>query len=192
MKRVATKEDVIAATRCLIAQRGIRAIGVDQIAESLGMSKRTLYQMFDCKGTLMSACFEQMSRRQQEKIRCHREASAGNALSYLVLLATEYVTGLYHVDIPFLEDISRMPILNDHFEECRRLWQQELARALKQCLREEYLLERIDPEVLSCQMLATFFELRLHRITSFEDDMLLMKTLLRGAATDKGLRLLDS
>ncbi len=191
MKRVATKEDVIAATRELIAQRGIRAIGVDQIAELLGMSKRTLYQMFECKGTLMNACFERMSCQQQEKIRRQKALAEDNSLSYLLLLSAEYVTGLYHVDISFLEDVSQMSMLYEHYEKCRTLWQQEMTRALTQCLLEEYLLPQINPSVFASQILNTFFELRIRRLSTLDDDLMLLQTIIRGASTTKGLNLLD-
>ena len=46
MKRGATKEEIIRATRELIARNGIRAVRVDEIAQTLGISKRTLYEMF--------------------------------------------------------------------------------------------------------------------------------------------------
>ena len=44
MKRGATKEEIIRITRELIARNGIRAVRVDEIAQTLGISKRTLYE----------------------------------------------------------------------------------------------------------------------------------------------------
>ena len=46
MKRGVTKEEIIHATQELIARNGIRAVRVDEIAQTLGISKRTLYEMF--------------------------------------------------------------------------------------------------------------------------------------------------
>ena len=45
MKRGATKEEIIRITRELIARNGIRAVRVDEIAQTLGISKRTLYEL---------------------------------------------------------------------------------------------------------------------------------------------------
>ena len=49
MKRGVTKEEIIHATQELIARNGIRAVRVDEIAQTLGISKRTLYEMFTDK-----------------------------------------------------------------------------------------------------------------------------------------------
>ena len=46
MKRRATKEDVLLAVQNFIARNGIRAVRVDEVAQSVGISKRTLYELF--------------------------------------------------------------------------------------------------------------------------------------------------
>ena len=68
MKRGATKEEIIRATRELIARNGIRAVRVDEIAQTLGISKRTLYEMFTDKNDLVGACLDYMSHQQRERI----------------------------------------------------------------------------------------------------------------------------
>lgn len=66
MKRGATREEIIRTTQEFIARNGIRAVRVDEIAQTLGISKRTLYEMFTDKNDLISACLDAMSRQQQE------------------------------------------------------------------------------------------------------------------------------
>ena len=44
MKRRVTREDIIRTTRDLIIRAGIRAVRVDEIAQKLEISKRTLYE----------------------------------------------------------------------------------------------------------------------------------------------------
>ena len=58
MKRGATKEEIIRITQALIARNGIRAVRVDEIAQTLGISKRTLYEMFADKDDLINACLD--------------------------------------------------------------------------------------------------------------------------------------
>ena len=66
MQRGVTKEEIIHATQELIARNGIRAVRVDEIAQTLGISKRTLYEMFTDKNDLVGACLDAMSDQQQE------------------------------------------------------------------------------------------------------------------------------
>ena len=63
MKRGATKEEIIRITQALIARNGIRAVRVDEIAQTLGISKRTLYEMFADKDDLINACLDAMSSK---------------------------------------------------------------------------------------------------------------------------------
>lgn len=63
MKRGATRDEIIRATQELITRNGIRAVRVDEIAQTLGISKRTLYEMFADKNDLVSACLDDMSLR---------------------------------------------------------------------------------------------------------------------------------
>ena len=53
MKRGATREEIIRTTQELIARNGIRAVRVDEIAQMLGISKRTLYELFADKNDLV-------------------------------------------------------------------------------------------------------------------------------------------
>ena len=47
------KERVIAHVAEMIKQMGVRSIRMDDVASSLGMSKRTLYEMFGDKEDLL-------------------------------------------------------------------------------------------------------------------------------------------
>ena len=78
MKRGVTKEEIIHATQELIARNGIRAVRVDEIAQTLGISKRTLYEMFTDKNDLVSACLDAMSHQQRERIVACRKRRGGN------------------------------------------------------------------------------------------------------------------
>ena len=80
MKRGATKEEIIRITQELIARNGIRAVRVDEIAQTLGISKRTLYEMFADKNDLVSACLDAMSHQQRERIVACRKRRGGNPL----------------------------------------------------------------------------------------------------------------
>ena len=67
MKRGATKEEIIRTTLDLITRNGLRAVRVDEIAQMLGISKRTLYEMFADKNDLISACLNDMARQQRQQ-----------------------------------------------------------------------------------------------------------------------------
>jgi AcrR family transcriptional regulator len=53
---MASTEYIIQQTLSLFKKMGIRSITMDLIAEHLGMSKRTLYELFPNKDDLVKAC----------------------------------------------------------------------------------------------------------------------------------------
>ncbi len=106
MKRGATKEEIIRTTQDLIARNGIRAVRVDEIAQTLGISKRTLYEMFADKEDLVSACLDFMCHQQQERITAYRKRRSRSSLQRAFKLVYEYIEHLYTVESSFLSQID--------------------------------------------------------------------------------------
>ena len=126
MKRGATRDEIIRATQELITRNGIRAVRVDEIAQTLGISKRTLYEMFADKNDLVSACLDDMSLRQQQHIIECRKRRSGNSLQKALKLMNEYIEILCKVEYSFLTDIRRKVVFAEHYDEHREFWIREL------------------------------------------------------------------
>lgn len=154
MKRGVTKEEIIHATQELIARNGIRAVRVDEIAQTLGISKRTLYEMFTDKNDLVSACLDAMSHQQRERIVACRKRRGGNPLQKVLRLTNEYIDNLYTVDHRFLSDISRKIIFAEHYDEHREFWRRELTDYLETCRQEQLLLPEIDAPAFAEQLMS--------------------------------------
>ena len=183
MKRGATKEEIIRTTQDLITRNGIRAVRVDEIAQRLGISKRTLYEMFADKNDLISACLDDLARRQRQRIAASRRRRSGNPLQRTLRLANDYIDSLYTVDHSFLADIRRKVLFAEQYDEHREFWRKELSLNLEECRGGGLLLS-------AEQLMSTLFELRLNRTTR-EELYLLCRTILRGAATQQGIDLID-
>ena len=190
MKRGATKEEIIRITRELIARNGIRAVRVDEIAQTLGISKRTLYEMFADKNDLVGACLDYMSHQQREHIVACSKRRGGNSLQKVLKLANEYMDNLYTVDPRFLSDIRHKIIFAEHYDEHREFWHREITRWLEASRDEELLLPEIDAPAFADRLMNTLYELRLTG-TVREELYLFCRTILRGAATRKGIELID-
>ena len=189
MKRGATKEEIIRTTQDLIARNGIRAVRVDEIAQMLGISKRTLYEMFADKIDLIGACLTNMARQQRKTLASNRRR-CGNPLQKALRLANTYIDNLYTVDASFLADIRNKVLFAEYYNENRDFWFSELTRDLETCRKEELLLAEMDAAALTQQLLSSLLELRLNHATR-EELYLLCRTILRGAATKQGIDYLD-
>lgn len=190
MKRGATKEEIIRTTLDLITRNGLRAVRVDEIAQMLGISKRTLYEMFADKNDLISACLNDMARQLRQHIDADRKRRSGNALQKTLRLVNTYVDSLYKVDPSFLSDIRHKIVFAEYYDEHREFWFRELTRDFDVCRNEGLLLAEIDSRSLAEQLIGTLFELRLNN-TSREELYMLCKTILRGAATQAGIDWID-
>ena len=177
MKRGATKEEIIRITQELITRNGIRAVRVDEIAQTLGISKRTLYEMFADKEDLVSACLDFMCHQQQERITAYRKRRSRSSLQRAFKLVYEYIEHLYTVESSFLSDLRHKVAYAEHFDEHREFWRNELAE--------------IDADSFADRILETIFEMRINNATR-EESYLFCRTILRGAATREGVERIDS
>ena len=190
MKRGVTKEEIIHATQELIARNGIRAVRVDEIAQTLGISKRTLYEMFADKEDLVSACLDFMCHQQQERITAYRKRRSRSSLQRAFKLVYEYIEHLYTVESSFLSDLRHKIIFAEHYDEHREFWRRELTDYLETCRQEQLLLPEIDAPAFAEQVMNTILDLRLNG-TVREELRLFCRTILRGAGTRKGIELID-
>lgn len=187
----ATKEEVIRTTQELIARNGIRAVRVDEIALTLGISKRTLYEMFADKTDLVEACLVEMSRQNHLRLRTSNRRRAGNALQKLFATMRLYNEELFKVESSFLTDIRLKHSFARHYDASRSLWHAQLAAQIARCKTEGFLLEEIHAEVFADRIMTTLFELRMKQ--SRPDELhQFCRVILRGAATRPGIEWIDS
>ena len=190
MKRGATQEEIIRTTQEFISRTGIRAVRVDEIAQTLGISKRTLYEMFTDKNDLIGACLDAMRNEQQQQIVACRKRRGGNPLQKALRLMNQYIENLYKVDHSFLSDLRRKVVFAEHYDEHREFWHKELSLLLDSCRKQELLLPEIDAAAFAEQLMGSLLDLRLNG-TSREELSLFCRTILRGAATRQGIELID-
>lgn len=190
MKRGATKEEIIRTTQEFISRNGIRAVRVDEIAQTLGISKRTLYEMFTDKNDLIGACLDAIRDEQQQRIVACRKRRSGNPLQKALRLMNEYIENLYKVDHSFLSDLRRKVAFAEHYDEHREFWHKELTLLLDMCRKQELLLPEIDASAFADQLMGTLLDLRLNG-SSREELNLFGRTILRGATSRQGIELID-
>jgi AcrR family transcriptional regulator len=61
-EKAAPRERIIAAARELFYRQGIRAVGVDAVADAAGTNKMTLYRHFTSKDELVAECLREFAR----------------------------------------------------------------------------------------------------------------------------------
>ncbi len=105
------KERVILKSIELFTQFGIRQVTMDQIAEEVGMSKRTIYELFRDKDTLVRECMEKMNERYLQEIQ-ETLVHASNVIEALYKFGQHGHRKKSEINPLFFEDIRKIyPIL---------------------------------------------------------------------------------
>lgn len=177
---------------CQFIERGIKAVSMDDVARSLGISKRTLYEHFDSKDALLAECIKVMVQEKENNL----DNLLGDAKSFFELFIHTMYQGLRfsaRVNPQFMQDLKRY-----NFQTANEAYQQrkdEHYRRIRQLVddgKEQGLIEAdIDSEMMAMMMtdMPPFHPRHVAaqgRWPVFKVMMQLIKIFLRGIATERG------
>jgi AcrR family transcriptional regulator len=80
-ERIPPRERLLNVAAELFYRHGIRAIGVDAIAEAAGTNKMTLYRHFASKDELVAECLRQVARQGVQRWKGYEQAHPGDPLA---------------------------------------------------------------------------------------------------------------
>ena len=101
------KDRVILKSIELFQQAGIRLVTMDQIAGEVGMSKRTIYEMFKDKDDLLMQCLDIMNLQTRTEIQEIISKSA-NAIEALYLIGQHGEKRKASINKLFFEDFKKL------------------------------------------------------------------------------------
>ncbi len=102
------KERIIAKAGEAFSTYGIRGITMDDIATSLGISKRTLYEVFSDKESLLEECILK-SQREGDVFLKEVLATSENVLEVLLKCYQRSIEKFHATNKKFFEDIKKYP-----------------------------------------------------------------------------------
>ena len=170
MKRRVTREEIIRTTRDLIIRNGIRAVRVDEIAQKLEISKRTLYELFSDKDTLVEQCWDKIREEQEKKIAGYLFYQPGSALEQARNLIQEYIAAVCMISCISLQELQQ--------------------KVLEHCVADGSVLPDVDCQLFAKRLMNVLLGLYLEGGTRREMDAFGW-ALLRGIATHRGIEWLD-
>ena len=192
MKPRVSRDSIISATIDLITRHGIRAVRVDEISASLGISKRTLYETFRDKTELVVASIEEIGRRQQLVYVEYLKQHSGDeeSLANLFWIITRLVESLYAVDTSYLSEVRRRLEYQPVFLAGREFWLTHVDQFLRKCTEQGLLERRFGDFPLAHRLLVSLYSYRLDDVTI--DELLTYSCIfIRGMATAKGIAWID-
>ncbi len=194
------KERIIEQAMRMFAAQGIKSVRMDDIARQLGISKRTLYELFgDKEGLLylaMSCYFEQDRLRHEAMTR-----DAGNVLEamYIVLCDVMDTSGTTN---RMLDNLRKFypEVYDKLMSEGTEKNRADFRKMLVQGIEEKLFTDRFDLDLAITVLYHTASGLVARKGGGFvlpagidqrQAFMQIISTFLRGISTPKGLRLVD-
>lgn len=190
MKRRVTREEIIRTTRNLIIRNGIRAVRVDEIAQKLEISKRTLYELFSDKDTLVEECWDKIREDQEKKIAGCLFYQPGSALEQARNLIGEYIAAVCMISCISLQELQQKVSCADSYEKSRCFWRDSFAKALEHCVADGSILSEVDCNLYANWLMSVLLGLYLEGGARQEMEAFGW-ALLRGIATHRGIEWLD-
>lgn len=180
----------------ILSERGIKSCTMDLVAARHGISKRTLYEIFDNKEDMLKRVIDRMlSRHLAETERIFRNAS--NVMEAITLNAFNTQRFMQHYSAPFFRDLQRLPRWRQEFERgnerARARQRQVIALGIKQGVFRRDVnydialaLVHLQHESLAC--MKDIFPPEVTMPQAFESITI---GFLRSIASPKGMQILD-
>ena len=187
------RETILNTAMKAFAEKGIRAVKMDDIAESLAISKRTMYELYVTKEDLLYQGVKVYHERQKERL---VELSKGKDLMEILLK-------VYHMKVEeanatnpqFYDDLIRYPKVLRYLDREKMNSREDMMRFFERGVHEGYFREDINYELATRLFDAVGRYIReehLYNKFSIKDIFQGMPlVLIRGLCTEKGINKLQ-
>lgn len=184
------KEYIFDAAVSLFGHQGIRATRMDDVAEFLHMSKRTLYEQFPSKEEFIVACIEYEMKKELETVDRleYKTSSPLKFMSKLYLHSIRYLSSFHP---SFFKDLKRFPSCNKKLDQYISILRIKFNEILLECIHLGLCVKDCDTFLFSA-----FLSIRLENIKNGVIypqkektpglSKFVIKSMLMGYMTDKG------
>lgn len=191
------RQQVVEKVVPLLLEHGIRNLTMDMVAHHLGISKRTLYEMFDSKKALVIAAMDELHRQQEREI-LNAISTANNAMEMMALSMREHRKMIQKMANALIYD------LDDIYPELRKEFEAGMSRAHKSLLKafEDGVSQGVFRDSVDYRITLRLFFIQIESLKRMEEifpadvtvDQAITSIsigLLRSIATPKGMEILD-
>ena len=192
--RLQLRERILNTASSNFRQRGIKAVKMDDIANSLSISKRTLYEIFHTKEDLLYECVKTYHENFMTKL--HEAVSNGK--NVIEIIAEIYKLQMKESSLSspiFYAELSKYPQVDDYF---RRHYEERKSRSvdfLMKGVEDGYFRPDINYDIVNRIANAnTEYVMRTKLYNQYPLHVIFWNVqllLVRGMCTEKGLKILD-
>ena len=193
--RALLRERILERAMQDFANHGIRSVRMDDIAKSLGVSKRTVYEIFGDKEAMLFEGLKIYEERKRTYLQHYAEENGHNSIDIILEAYRMKVEEVRAVNPSFYTDLMKYPKLEGYMKQRQAQARDGYLKFMQRGVEEGYLrpdinyemiplmFEAIGQYVLSNQLLQKYSVEEL-----FSNYFLIA---LRGLCTSKGLKIID-
>lgn len=187
------RERIILTSLEEFCKNGIKSITMDDIAALLKISKRTLYEVFQDKETLLKECIIYHQRYVQKAL-AQLISESSNVLEVILKCYQGSVEMYNKVNKRFLEDIKKYPKVHEMIKKNREKDNKVVIEFMKNGVQQGLFRKDINFEIIHF-LLREQMELlavrAMEEFTFLEVYESIVFTYLRGISTEEGIHELD-
>ena len=193
--RASLRERIIEKAMQEFSMHGIRAVKMDDLAADLGISKRTLYEIFRDKETLLFEGIKIYSARKQEYMRSYAEDERHHVIDIIMEAYHMKVEEVRSVNPLFYLDLMKYPKLAQHMKESQQESREGFLAFMKRGVDDGYFRPGVNYELVPHifdalgQYILTNSLVQQYSVEELFSNCFLIA--LRGFCTDKGLHTID-
>ncbi|KAA6350796.1 hypothetical protein EZS27_001784 [termite gut metagenome] len=188
-QRTELKERIIITALGAFKKNGIKSITMDDVASLLKISKRTLYEVFEDKETLLKECVmyhQCISKKMIENI----IANSTDVLDIILKCYQKSVEMLRDTDRRFIDDIKKYPGVHEIMLDCRKQDNDVVTDFLKKGVIQGLFRNDINYEIIQLLVLKQLEILKntdiCNQYSFLEVYESIILIYLRGISTQKG------
>lgn len=189
------KGRILEAAMKAFAQRGVKAVKMDDIAQMLSISKRTLYEIYKDKEELLYQGVVQYDQNNRQYLAAYVE-QASSVMDIIIEFYQRRVVSVGTVNPLFYEDIHKYPKVVEYLNKEREHAYDQFLGFLQRGVREGYFREDVDYELVTQLFNAiNTYVMNQHLLSCYSIQQVFANMLLiplRGFCTKKGLQVIEN
>lgn len=177
------------------AERGVKAVRMDDVAQMLGISKRTLYEIYKDKEELLYQVVVHYDQEHRKHLASFIE-QASSVMDIIIEIYQRRVVRTGTVNPMFYEDIQKYPKVLDYLNKEREHAYDQFLGFLQRGVHEGYFREDVDYAMVTQMFTAiNTFVMNQHLLARYTIQQVFANMLLvplRGFCTAKGLQVIEN
>ena len=147
VNEVLRKEIIDYAAKMFMLQ-GIKDVKMDDIAQGMGISKRTIYEQFSDKKELLFNTLDSIQKELATKVKPYIQDQQHNTLEIILHLYSSYIEILSAVNRKFFTDLSKYPEIVEQKKKRERLNEYKFMAWIKKGVDEELFRKDVNLDIV--------------------------------------------